>query len=398
MPMRNEQSGVPEIDLLAIRDALKLRWWIVPAVMLVSVGFLFANESNLATVPGSVTVTKTYDALDESSVLRLVGIDPKSIVPYPSFDNQLRVLQSPETRAEISAAINSDAEVSITPTDRKFLVIESQERSIENQFLLRREGTPMYEFECTAPTADVCSTVIDAYITKLTDLRRSSINTGFERAIKIVSDLSIAGGSNMKSLDEILGFLEYAKKLLTGELSLITTRSRATGPTISTVKASTYLFGVGISAMIGLLIILQLTISDRKIRTERKLVKSVGADLVLGVICNDPKNSGNQQAAAAIAFRSSEQNASTVRLIPIDAGVDANAVTAILSGVLSGTSLTIDQMAPIDNLGAAELLSPANSVVVLVATARTSKTDVLKQALAATERAGNFVAGVILAM
>ena len=63
--LRGSDSSIPEFDLRSVRDALILRWWIVPLVMLLSVGFLFVNESDLQTTPAQVQIVRLYEARDE---------------------------------------------------------------------------------------------------------------------------------------------------------------------------------------------------------------------------------------------------------------------------------------------------------------------------------------------
>jgi len=393
--MRNEQSGVPEIDLLAIRDALKLRWWIVPVMMLVSVGFLFANESNLATEPGYVVVSRAYEARDEAAVLTVAGIDPGSIIPYPSFDNQLTILKSNETKQKISDAIGSDTGVSVSRTEQKFSLVDTVEGEGKTRFTFLSVGVPTYGFSCIAPLAETCNTAIDAYVAELSRLRQASVQEGFTRAELLLSKLTSAGqgGSQIATQQQALA---YAKTMVTGEITLISTASEEIGPTITTVKRPTYIFGMGVGALIGLLIILQLTITDRKIRTARKLKSAIGEERVLGVINKDQHGSNIQHTAAAIAFAAAANNATVVRLIPIDETVLIGPIATALSQALSGHSVSLMATPAIDHLGATDLLAPQSSLAVLVVQARTSRTDVLERAIVVAEHAGNNVAGVIL--
>jgi hypothetical protein len=393
--MRNEQSGVPEIDLLAIRDALKLRWWIVPVMMLVSVGFLFANESNLATEPGYVVVSRAYEARDEAAVLTVAGIDPGSIIPYPSFDNQLIILKSNETKQKISDAIGSDTGVSVSRTEQKFSLVDTVEGEGKTRFTFLSVGVPTYGFSCITPLAETCNTAIDAYVTELSRLRQASVQEGFTRAELLLSKLTSGGqgGSQIATQQQALA---YAKTMVTGEITLISTATEEIGPTITTVKRPTYIFGMGVGALIGLLIILQLTITDRKIRTVRKLKSAIGEARVLGVLNKDQQGSHIQHTAAAIAFAAAANNATVVRLIPIDETVLIGPIATALSQALHGHSVSLMTTPAIDHLGATDLLAPQSSLVVLVVQARTSRTDVLERAIMVAEHAGNNVAGVIL--
>ena len=395
MSMLNERSGVPEIDLLAIRDALKLRWWIVPLVMFVSVSFLFVNESDLDTAPSSILVTRTYEARDEAAVLTVAGIDPGSIIPYPSFDSQLAILRSDDTKAKISAQIESSVEVTVSRTEQRFSLVDTVESDSKTRFTFLSVGIPTYGFSCATPLAVTCNTAIDAYVAELSSLRKASVQEGFVRAQKLVSQLFDAGQATSQ-LEVQLRALDFAKNMVTGEVALISATSEEIGPTVTTVKSSTYLFGMVVGALIGLLIILQLTITDRKIRTAHKLVAAVGAGRVLGILKTDLQGPSVQQTSAAIAFAAATNRAAIVRLIPIDETVLSGPIAAALAQALHGHSVSLIATPAIDQLSATDLLAPADSLVVLVVRARTSRTDVLANAIASAEHAGNNVAGIIL--
>ena len=395
MSMLNERSGVPEIDLLAIRDALKLRWWIVPLVMFVSVSFLFINESDLDTAPSSILVTRTYEARDEAAVLTVAGIDPGSIIPYPSFDSQLAILRSDDTKEKISAQIESSVEVTVSRTEQRFSLVDTVESDSKTRFTFLSVGIPTYGFSCATPLAVTCNTAIDAYVAELSSLRKASVQEGFVRAQKLVSQLFDAGQATSQ-LEVQLRALDFAKNMVTGEVALVSATSEEIGPTVTTVKLSTYIFGMVVGALIGLLIILQLTITDRKIRTAHKLVAAVGAGRVLGILKTDLQGPSVQQTSAAIAFAAATNRAAIVRLIPIDETVLSGPIAAALAQALHGHSVSLIETPAIDQLSATDLLAPADSLVVLIVRARTSRTDVLANAIASAEHAGNNVAGIIL--
>ncbi|MBJ7505626.1 MAG: hypothetical protein JHC86_07615, partial [Ilumatobacteraceae bacterium] len=87
----SDVSLLSGIDLQAFWETFKLRWWVIPAVLAVAVGFLWAQESDLRTEPSSYYVTRTYEARDSTAVLASVGIDPVSVRAFPDANNQLLV-------------------------------------------------------------------------------------------------------------------------------------------------------------------------------------------------------------------------------------------------------------------------------------------------------------------
>ncbi|MEO5974078.1 MAG: hypothetical protein ABIQ38_02585 [Ilumatobacteraceae bacterium] len=386
--MRGTDSSFPEMDLRSVRDALVLRWWIIPLVMLLCVGFLFVNESDLQTSPGHVQIVRVYEARDESAALAVAGIDPASIVPYPSFDNQLIVLQTPETRRRIADSINADTTVSVSRSKETFSLIDTNEGEGKKKFTFLSVGTLSYTFTCAEPTADECNIAIDAYVAEISRLRAQSIQQGFERAETIVNALTDSSQGEAQAL-------AIGKKLVTGEMVLLSTTSENIGPTVDTVNASTYGFGLGVGALLGLLIVLQLSVSDKKIRTRRKLVAIVGEKLALGIIRPDARDSSSQHVAAGLIHQMSLHGATSVRLLSIGDNDNDSSVTALKQAV-SGNSITVAALASVEHLTATELLPPPHSVVVLMADSNTSRSDELERVRAIAEHAGNSIVGVIL--
>ena len=70
---------IPEIDFRSIWDILRLRWWIFPLCVVVCVGLLFTQESDLQSTPTSVLVIATYGPRNEMAGLSLYGIDPTAV-------------------------------------------------------------------------------------------------------------------------------------------------------------------------------------------------------------------------------------------------------------------------------------------------------------------------------
>ncbi|MHB1090856.1 MAG: hypothetical protein ACYC0U_07340, partial [Ilumatobacteraceae bacterium] len=156
-----------------------------------------------------------------------------------------------------------------------------------------------------------------------------------------------------------------------------------------------YLFGLGVGALLGLLVVLQLTVTDRKIRTRRKLVAVIGEENVLGALRLDQQDSSPQHIAAGLVHQAILHGATSTRLLSIDDG-NLDLTTATLTEALHGHSLAITSMNSVDQLTTMELLPPPHSIVVLVADAHTSRADNLEKVWAIAEHAGNTIAGVIL--
>ncbi len=243
--------------------------------------------------------------------------------------------------------------------------------------------------------AEDCNIAIDAYVAEISSLRAMSIEKGFERAEKIIEVLVANSPGDDQSARNQQMALETGKSLVTGEVALISNTTEEFGPSISKVKASTYGFGLGIGALLGFLIVLQLSVTDKRIRSVRKLTAVVGAEHNLGVLRVDGKDSSAQHVAAGLVHQLALHSATNVRLLSVD-GETSESVVSTLTQALQGNAATVTSMNGADHLTTSELLSSPHSIVVLIADSTTSRSDDLKNVWAIAENAGNEVAGVIL--
>ena len=87
MGILNREVG--EVELIPVAKGILARWWIVLIAALVGVVAMWSQESDLATTPAITEVVRTYESRDETALLSLVGIDPATVSPFPSFENQV---------------------------------------------------------------------------------------------------------------------------------------------------------------------------------------------------------------------------------------------------------------------------------------------------------------------
>ena len=128
----------------------------------------------------------------------------------------------------------------------------------------------------------------------------------------MLESLPVQTQSNAEKIEA----LKSAKPLIKGELALLSTTSNAVGATVSTVGLSTYAFGLIGGALIGLLIALQLTLTDKRVRSLSQLSKRFETRALLGMATPDPASI--QHVAAAIVARAHSLSLSSVALVPVD--------------------------------------------------------------------------------
>jgi hypothetical protein len=388
MGILNREVG--EIELIPVAKGIIARWWIVLVAALLGTIAMWSQESDLSTTPAITAINRVYESRDETSLLSVVGIDPATINPLPSFDNQILQVQEQASREKIAQEIGIDVEVTITRSEQRFSLLNTAEGDGKTKFTFLSVGTPTYSFTCSDSAAETCNTAIDAYVAALSKVRKDSIVTGMQR---VKSMLSTVAQSGSVSAQEKVAGIDAAIPLITGELALLTTTEEQFGGTITTVKKSTYGFGFVSGAIVGLLIALQLTIVDKRVRSLRQLTKYVDQTDVLGRITSN--TASLQHVAAALVARAQQSSQSIISLIPATASEDTTAVSQQLNDITRGLGVTIVSQQPIASLSAESLIA-ADKASVVVATTKKTKADEITDTWLVLQSAQRTVLGAIL--
>ena len=398
-------------DLRGVLDTLRLRWWIVLLSIIVAVFAVFIQETNSkAPTDGYlVTVYKTYEAKIETSALQIAQVDPSAVVPFPSFESQLGVLQSGDTATELLARAGVDAVVAVTRSEPKFTMVDTLDEA-NNRVTFLSRGTTSYTYMCRAANVEDCNKLIAAYVLKTSELRKEGTIGGLEVGQKLISELLMAGEADLKDLrstgapatsiaalenklvdlktksdaleftaDEIAGTLEFASEAIIED-----------GAAASFVKKSSYLYGLIFGLIVGLLIVSQLGITDKKIRSKRQINRVRPSLPVLGDVAT---GSGLQEGIAAVVASARAHSINLVRVVGL--GGESSTLSSFNNEVAKH-SLQVAPLPLFSTLTAEALLAPANSAMLLVAVKGVSRIDSLQQAVDAAQLAGNQVLGVLL--
>jgi capsular polysaccharide biosynthesis protein len=398
-------------DLRGVLDALRFRWWIVLLSIIVAVFAVFIQETNSkAPTDGYlVTVYKTYEAKIETSALQIAQVDPSAVVPFPSFESQLGVLQSGDTATELLARAGVDAVVAVTRSEPKFTMVDTLDEA-NNRVTFLSRGTTSYTYMCRAANVEDCNKLIDAYVLKTSELRKDGTIGGLEVGQKLISELLMAGEADLKDLrstgapatsiaalenklvdlktksdaleltaDEIAGTLEFASEAIIED-----------GAAASFVKKSSYLYGLIFGLIVGLLIVSQLGITDKKIRSKRQVNRGQPGLSVLGDVAT---GFGLQEGIAAVVASARAHSVDLVRVVGL--GGESSTLSSFNNEVAKH-SLQVAPLPLFSTLTADVLLAPANSAMLLVAVKGVSRIDSLQQAVEAAQLAGNQVLGLLL--
>gem|GEM_PF-427656 len=379
------------VDLRAFWETLRLRWWVIPAVLAVSVGLLWAQESDLRTEPASYFVSRTYEARDPTAVLASVGIDPVSVRAFPDVNNQVLILQSADVREEITAKLGRDIAVTVTRSKPTFTLVDTLESDGQSSFVFQSAGVPTYSFSCNESARETCDLAIDAYAAKAADLRIAAFRVGLEDLKSVLESVNRSADdatltAKIAAVDELVDRLETP-------LVEVSRYEETVGATVSSVRRPTYTFGVIAGLIIALLILLQLTYSDRRIRSLRQLSRLASTSL-LGALSPKPNSVQDRQVAVVLHRAISHHGATQVRLLPLRTPIRDSLAIDRMFAMLTVTPRT---SAPFSELSVAELATPsANELDVIVVQRNHDLRADVTEVLSALRNSGRIVAGVLL--
>jgi hypothetical protein len=388
MGLLNREVG--EIELIPVARGIVTRWWIVLIATVLGTVAMWSQESDLATTPATTEVVRTYESRDETTLLSLVGIDPSTVIPFPSFENQVIQVQEQAMRDSISSRIGFSAAVSVSKSDQGFSLVNSNLGEGKTKFTFISVGTPRYTFYCSDASEDKCNTALDEYLLELQEIRKQSIVSGLDRLQVLLESLPVRTQSNIEKIDA----LKAAKLLVKGELALLSTTTTAVGTTVSTVKSSTYAFGLIAGALVGLLIALQLTFMDKRVRSLSQLTKRFESQSLIGLVTRE--SASIQHVAAAIVARANALSLSSVALVPVDEQTEALKLAEKLDAVTVSMGVTVTSLAPISSLTANDLIS-SHSGMITLASRGVSRTDDIVSTWSVLASAQKPLLGVILA-
>jgi len=385
---------IPQIELRAIWQVVRLRWWIVPICLFVSAGLMFAQESDLQSSPASITVSKTYGAKDETSGLASFGVYLGAVSEFPSFLNQLAIVRAegPQLLLTISQDLPS---VSVTRAEPQVSMLAAADGDGKQVFTVSSNEVANYSFECSTPNRELCDQAIDVYVQKVEDERRKAITTGLlQLETQIRSVLAIAT-SDLSALQLQVDAIQQSSGSITGELAFVSERVETSGGTVSTVKTSTYVFGLAVGLVVAILIMLQLTATDDKIRSPRKLQDAIQKLAYLGEIDSNYSPTSSSQTAAAIIVQARALQSNKVTLLPIGMSTVIDKTLKTLESTTLTTHLSLSMRSDAQSMSVEELVDNTSSYV-LVAHKNMSTCRDTQNVIEILQRSGNQVLGALL--
>ena len=374
-------------DLDTFIGVARKKWWVVPLTMLIGLGLMFWQESDLQTEARYFSLTRMYEPVDESAPLNLLSINTQLVKQIPSETSQSKLLESEELKQKVQAKFKRQIELSIRPFYR---VINNTETDgpVLTKFL--------HELTCLETNELNCSAALDIYAQELQAIHLSAIKSGYVSSIELLdavlaSDLQLSEDDTSRLKLQRAAFGE-AIALATGEITQIAESKYFGGKTVKTVDRRSYMFGLLVGLVFGLLILIQLVVTDSKIRSAKALIAAVGYENYLGEASSNDESNSLQLLAAALRGASTSAIRS-IKVLPIGENlVDTRLATSLAQTLGCEVSIT----KPLDQLSADDL-APSNSGVFLIAVIKDSADSrVVKQTWSVVGKSGNRILGSAL--
>ena len=386
---------IPEIDLRSIRDILRLRWWIFPLCVVVCVGLLFTQESNLRSAPTSVLVVATYGPRNEMAGLSLYGIDPTAVREYPSFQNQLENVREQAAKA-VEDQLGQPIDVIVTRPEQQVSLIAAADTTGKQKLTMLNVGEPNYVLTCSASTQESCDQAIAIYVQQLSTSRADGIANGLRKLADNVQKVIDSTQAGQSQLELQRNALLTASSSATGEMQLVSELVEAQSGTLTTVKTTTYIFGALAGLLVAAFIVLQLTYTDDKIRSSRKLLSSSSTPVFLGEITSHNTAAEVRQVVAGLVTQSRAANQSLISLLPVDAHADLDYLIGLMGDDAKSNGLTITKTPSVDEMSVAQMLDSASALTVIIARKNLSSLAAVRHAKEVLARSNNNVVGVVL--
>ena len=386
---------IPEIDFSSIRDILRLRWWIFPLCVIVCVGLLYTQESNLQSTPSSVLVVATYGPRNEMAGLSLYGIDPTAVREFPSFQNQLESVRE-QAAKDVEVQLGQPIDVTVTRPEQQVSLITAADTTGKQKLTMLNVGEPNYVLTCIASTQETCDQAIEIYVKQLSVSRADGIANGLRKLADDVQKVIESTQAEQSQLELQRNALLTASSSATGEMQLVSEIVEAQSGTLTTVKTTTYIFGALAGLLVAALIVLQLTYTDDKIRSARKLRSSTSTPTFLGEITSRNTATEVRQVVAGLVTQSRAANQSLISLLPVDAHSDLDHLIELMGDDAKSNGLAITKTASVDEMSVAQMLDSASALTLIIARKNLSSLAAVRHAKEVLTRSNNNVIGVVL--
>lgn len=383
-------------DLDAFAAVARKKWWVVPLTMIIGLVFMFWQESDLQTESRYFSLTRMYEPTDEGAPLTLVGINADLISQFPSETNQAEILESEDVKQRVQAKFDREVNLMVRPFDKTFSLNTETDGAAITKFSFKPSRRFSYEFTCVEADELNCSDALDAYAKEMQSVRLAATKAGYANSIKLLdsllsSDLQLSAEDSSRLKLQRAAF-DQAIAIASGDIKQVSESKYFGGETVETVDRRSYVFGLLVGLIFGLLILAQLVVTDSKIRNARSLIASVGYENYLGETSSSEGSNAVQLLAATLRGASNSE-IKTLKILP----VGANSISPQFSASLAQTlGCQVSSLKPFAELSASDLAPSAGAYFLIAVIKNSADLKQVKEVWTVVEKSGNTILGSAL--
>jgi hypothetical protein len=259
-------------------------------------------------------------------------------------------------------------------------------------FVSARPDNLTYTFTCTEPVKEHCDLALVSYQRRAISLRQLGYTNGLTDLRSALTKLSET--SSDSSLPTTINAIDILLGQLKTPLVLISEREEEIGSTISTVERPTFVFGTIAGIVVALLILLQLTFTDTRVRSQRQFVSLVDGRNVIGWLPNTTDHIAMRRISIALHRALVTTSTTVIRFVPLRSAIEND---AMIEQIASASGATFVVARPFSDLSVAEITSASQTETdVLVVQRNVDRRKDLVEATAALQRSGRHFGGVLL--
>ena len=383
-------------DLETFAEVARKKWWIVPLTMLIGLTLMFWQESDLQTEARYFNLSRVYEPTDEGAPLTLVGVNTDLIGQFPDETNLVLFLRSAEVKQKIQANFDREINLLIEQLDKTFSLNTQTDGGAITKFSFKPSRRFSYVLTCVEVDEKNCAEALNLYAQELQSIRLVATKAGFANSMKLIDSLLEAkiqlSPDDLSRLNLQRNAFDQAINIASGEIIQISEDEYFGGETVQTVDRRSYIFGLLVGLIFGIIILIQFVVTDSKIRSAKSLITATSYEKYLGEAISTADSNSLQLLAAALRG-SSPNKIESIKILPVGAKTVYEKFATDLAQIL-GAQVSITK--PFGQLTAADL-APSNGAVFLLAVVKNSaKVNELKQIWSVIEKSGNIVLGSAL--
>ena len=199
---------------------------------------------------------------------------------------------------------------------------------------------------------------------RISSARATAVQRGIQELADQIQSVAKQTTGDISQLQHQYTALTAVLSSTTGEIGFISERVEARSGTVSTVKASTFLFGGVFGLVLALLIILQLTIMDDKVRNERILRTKSDLPVFLGEISKSNQDADVTHFVAALVAQIPTAGNSIV-FIPTLKGQTVTGLVGLCSQHITNNQIMFEESVHIDEMSIDQLSAQSKTCVLV---------------------------------